>query len=54
MAKHRHVDFNTDKIADAIKIILMGVCTRVDVSKDVKVYECKNVIRVDMKIKEEE
>ena len=42
------------KVAEAIETILRGTCKRIDVNKDVKVYECKNVIRIDLKIKEEE
>ena len=56
MPEHRNVDFSQGtclKIARAILDILGGDCSRVDVSKDVKVYECKNVIRIDLKIREE-
>ena len=42
------------KIAEAVECILRGTCARVDINKDVKVYECKNVIRVDLKVTEEE
>lgn len=44
----RDVDF--DKIRRAITLVLSGNCTRVDVSPSVKVYECKDVIRIDLKI----
>lgn len=42
------------KITEAVESILKGTCARVDVNKNVKVYECKNVIRIDLKIVEEE
>ena len=38
------------KIQQAIKTILAGTCKRVDVTSNIKVYECKDVIRVDYKI----
>ena len=44
----RDVDF--DKIRRAITLVLSGTCKRVDVSPSVKVYECKDVIRIDLKI----
>ena len=50
------VDFGPemrDKVNEAVKIILSGVCDRVDVTKTVKVYKCANVIRIDLKITEE-
>lgn len=37
------------KIQEAIAVIQKGLCKRVDVSDRVKVYECKNIIRVDIK-----
>lgn len=40
---------NALKIAEAIKTIQNGYCKRVDVSSDIKVYECKNIIRIDIK-----
>lgn len=45
---------NTDwqKIERAVKMILSGNMQRVDVAKNIKVYECKNVIRIDLKIEE--
>ena len=43
-------DVNFDSIRRAITLILSGNCKRVDVSPSVKVYECKNVIRIDLKI----
>ena len=37
------------RIQEAIAVIQKGVCKRVDVSDDIKVYECKNIIRIDIK-----
>ena len=37
------------KVVRAIKTIQDGVCKRVDVNDDIKVYECKNIIRIDIK-----
>lgn len=37
------------KIERAIQTIKDGVCKRVDVTSDIKVYECKNIIRIDIK-----
>lgn len=42
------VDF--DKVRRAITLVLSGNCKRVDVAPGIKVYECKNVIRIDLKI----
>ena len=42
------------KIAEATESILKGICARVDVNKNVKVYMCKNVIRIDLKVVEGE
>lgn len=55
MAGQKCVDFNKEarkKIEEAVGSILNGTCSRVDVNKNVKVYECKNVIRIDLKITE--
>ena len=57
MPGYKCVDFKPatrKKIEEAVGNILEGVCSRVDVNKNVKVYECKNVIRIDLKITEEE
>ena len=57
MAKNKTVYFSPEtcvKIASAIQDILECVCSRVDINKNVKVYECKNVIRIDLKVTEEE
>lgn len=37
------------KISEAIKLIQDGICKRVDISDTIKVYECQNVIRIDIK-----
>ena len=50
----RTCDFNADKIKHAVTTILSGNCKRVDVDTNTKVYECKNVIRIDLKVREEE
>lgn len=47
-------DFAPSSMMKAIAAILEGTCKRVDVTPDIKVYECKNVIRIDLKIREEE
>lgn len=43
------VQIDWEKVDKAIETILSGVCKRVDIDKDVKVYEVKNVIRIDIK-----
>lgn len=56
MAEERSCDFRPEtrkKIENALCDILDGTCSRVDINKNVKVYECKNVIRIDLKIVEE-
>lgn len=40
------------KVQEAIAVIQKGVCKRVDVNDDIKVYECKNIIRIDIKQEE--
>jgi hypothetical protein len=53
MSKVRGVDFSQEtceKIASAVQDIFEGVCTRVEINKNVKVYECTNIIRIDLKI----
>lgn len=37
------------KVFKAVQTIQDGVCKRVDVSDDIKVYACKNIIRIDIK-----
>lgn len=56
MNLNRTCDFSPrtrDKIEEALCSILEGNCKRVDVAPDVKVYECKNVMRIDLKIHED-
>ncbi|MCM1232213.1 MAG: hypothetical protein NC489_18985 [Ruminococcus flavefaciens] len=43
------VEFNAEKIQKAIETIQSGVCKRVDIDDHTKVYEVKNVIRIDLK-----
>ena len=53
MNQNRTCDFSPrtrDKIEEALCSILEGNCKRVDIGADVKVYECKNVVRIDLKI----
>ena len=37
-------------IIRAVETVLRGEARRVDVAPGIKVYECKNVIRIDLKI----
>lgn len=37
------------KVFKAVQTIQDGVCKRVDVNADIKVYACKNIIRIDIK-----
>lgn len=37
------------KISEAVKIVQDGLCKRVDVNDHIKVYECANIIRIDIK-----
>lgn len=53
MNESRMCDFSPEtreKIEDAICTILDGTCKRCDISDRVKVYEVKNVVRIDLKI----
>jgi len=43
-----------EKINKAIETILSGVCKRVDINDNIKVYEVKNVIRIDIKVSDNE
>lgn len=43
-----------EKICKAIETILSGICKRVDIDDRVKVYEVKNVIRIDIKVSDNE
>ena len=40
---------NSYKIYEAVKNIQSGLCNRMDVGDRIKVYRCKNVIRIDVK-----
>ena len=42
-----------NSISRAAQAILDGICTRMDVADDIKVYRTTGVIRVDFKIHEE-
>ena len=51
--KNQKVDFSKEtcvKIDSAIHDILEGVCSKVIVNDNVKVYQCTNIIRVDLKV----
>lgn len=37
------------KVFKAVQTIQDGVCKRVDVNDGIKVYACKNIIRIDIK-----
>ena len=37
-------------ILRAVETVLRGEARRVDVASDIKVYECKNVVRIDLKM----
>lgn len=39
-----------ESIARAVETVLKGEARRVDIAPDIKVYECKNVIRIDLKV----
>lgn len=38
-----------EKVLEAVDTIHRGVCKRIDVNDKVKVYQVKNVIRIDIK-----
>ena len=40
---------NALAIHQAVKNVQNGVCQRVDVNDRIKVYACKNIIRIDLK-----
>lgn len=42
-----------DKIGKAVQEVLDGRCSKVIISDQVKVYKCTNIIRIDLKIKED-
>ena len=37
------------QVQQAIRTIKAGICKRVDVTKEIKVYECGSIIRIDIK-----
>ncbi len=39
-----------EKIQKAVDTIMSGVCKRVDIDATLKVYEVKNVIRIDWRM----
>ena len=43
------IKLDVEKITAAIKTIEDGICKRVDVDDNTKVYACKNIIRIDLK-----
>ena len=56
MYPNRTCDFSPrtrDKIVEALWSILECNCKRVEMNQDVKVYECRNVVRIDLKIHED-
>ena len=55
MQKNLVCDFSPEtreKIESAICTILDGTCQRVDINPEGKVYGVKNVIRIDLKVKD--
>lgn len=53
---NKKVDFSQEtcvKIASAVQDIFEGVCSKVIINDNVKVYECKNIIRIDLKVTED-
>lgn len=44
------VSFSSSKIQKAIQTVLEGTTKRCDLPDGTKVYECKNIIRVDLPI----
>lgn len=38
------------QLNQAVETVLSGVCKRVDVDENAKVYACKNIIRIDIKV----
>lgn len=48
------LDTSGDKLLKAITAVLDGTVTRADISPDIKVYECKDTIRIDLKITKED
>ena len=42
-----------EKLFGAIQRIVEGSFQRVDVSEDIKVYECKDIVRIDIKMRKD-
>ena len=42
-----------EKLSGAIQRIVEGSGKRVDVSEDIKVYECKDIVRIDIKMRKD-
>ena len=42
-----------EELCGAIQRIVEGSCKRVDVSEDIKVYECKDIVRIDIKMRKD-
>ena len=36
------------KIQEAVTLVRQGMCKRLDVAEGVKVYACKNIVRIDI------
>ena len=47
------LDEYVEKVIRAIETIQDGVCKRVDISDKIKVYACKDIIRIDLKAYED-
>jgi len=47
------INFNAEKISSAIEMLLRGAASKVDVDRQTKVYLCKNIVRIDIKIPSE-
>lgn len=41
---------NTPKLEQAIRMLLTGAASKVDIDKNTKVYLCKNIVRIDIKL----
>lgn len=55
MSANKKVDFSPEtckKVAGAVQDVLAGVCSKVIINDNVKVYSCANVIRIDLKVTE--
>lgn len=53
---NKKVDFDQGtllKISEAVASVLAGTCSKVIVNDNVKVYACKNIVRIDLKVIED-